>query len=60
MSVGPADRLDLPDIHDLEVGGLNLSAGKVLIRLIFLDFLCEGSRREDSHWGPASAGEVIC
>ena len=26
----------------------------------FSDFLCEGSRREDSHWEPASAGEVIC
>ena len=27
-------------------------------RADFSDFPREGSRREDSHWGPASAGEV--
>ena len=46
----PADSFDPPD-HDLGVGGSNLSAGKVPTgRAESSDFLCEGSRREDSHW----------
>ena len=56
IRVGRPSRLVDPPNHDLGFGDSNLSAGKV--GLIFYDFLCEGSRGEDSRWGTATAGEV--